>query len=251
MREYPERLKIEEFAGIKEISKEGLRKNFRNYVVKSTGKSSLRNFFLQRAILALFSNFPTVVGSLLRGYGYKALLGGIGSNCYIEKNIRFNISKKVFLGDRVIIGESSWFDIEDIDSEIRIEDEVKIGRYCTFRAGPGNVLINKETNFGAFSFIAGYGGFEIGRYSAIGPHSVIMTYNHLFEDASIPIRFQDLELKKVMIGEGVWLGAHVVVLPGVTIGDGSVVGAGTIVTKDIPNYSIAAGVPAEVIRKRE
>jgi len=138
-----------------------------------------------------------------------------------------------------------------IDSEIRIEDEVKIGRYCTFRAGPGNVLIDKETNFGAFNFIAGYGGLEIGKYSAIGPHSVIMTYTHLFEDASIPIRFQDLKVKKVTIGEGVWLGAHVVVLPGVTIGNGAIVGAGAVVIKDIPSYSIAAGVPAKVIRKRK
>lgn len=251
MREYPERLKVEEFAGIKKISEEGLRKNFWNYVIKSTGESSFLKFLWQGTILTLFSNFPTAVGSLLRGYGYRTLLGDIGSNCYLEKNIRFNIPQKVFLGDRVIMGESSWFDIEDIDSEIRIGSEVKIGRYCTFRAGPRNVLIDRETNFGAFSFIAGYGGFEIGRYSAVGPHSVIMTYNHIFEDASIPIRFQDLELKKVKIGEGVWLGAHVVVLPGVTIGDGAVVGAGAVVTKDIPSYSIAIGVPAEVIRKRE
>lgn len=251
MREYPERLKIEELAGINEISKEGLRKNFRNYVVKSTGKSSLLKFFCQGTLLTLLSNSPTAVGSVLRGYGYKALLGGIGSNCYIEKNIRFNIPRKVFLGDRVIIGESSWFDIADPESEIRIGDDVKIGRYCTFRAGPGDIVINKETNFGAFNFIDAYGDFEIGRYSAIGPHSVIMTYNHLFEDASIPIRFQDLELKKVKIGEGVWLGAHVVVLPGVTIGDGSVVGAGAVVTKDIPPYSVAVGNPAKVIRKRE
>ena len=93
-------------------------------------------------------------------------------------------------------------------------------------------------------------GFEIGRYSAIGPHSAIMTYKHLFDDVSIPIKFQDLELKKVKIGEGVWLGAHVVVMPGVTIGDNSVVGAGAVVTKDIPSYSIAAGVPAKVIKKR-
>ena len=251
MREYPKRLKVEEFAGIKKISKEGFRKNFWNYVVKSTGESSLRKYFWQGTILTLFSNFPTAAGAVLRGRVYKSLLGHVGSNCFIEKNVRFNIPQKVFLGARVIIGESSWFDIEDAESEIRIGDEVKIGRYCTFRAGPGNVSIEKETNFGAFSFIAGYGGFEIGRYSAIGPHSVIMTYNHLFEDASIPIRFQDLELKKVTIGEGVWLGAHVVVLPGVTIDDGAVVGAGAVVTKDIPSYSIAAGVPAKVIRKRE
>lgn len=251
MREYPERLKVEEFAGIKEISKEGLRKNFWNYVVKSTGESSLKNYFWQGTLLTLFSNFPTAAGAALRGRVYKTLLGHVGSNCFIEKNVRFNIPQKVFLGDRVIIGESSWFDIEDPESEIRIGDEVKIARYCTFRAGPGDILIDEQVNFGAFNFIAGYGGIEIGKYSAMGHHVVIMTYNHIFEDPSTPIRFQDVELKKVRIGEGVWLGTHVVVLPDVTIGDNSVVGAGAVVTKDIPSYSIAVGVPAKVIKKRE
>ena len=56
-------------------------------------------------------------------------------------------------------------------------------------------------------------------------------------------------LRKVKIGEGVWLGTHVVVLPGVTIGDNSAVGAGAVVTKDIPNHSKAVGVPASVIRE--
>ena len=251
MREYPERLTFEELIGINEISKEGLRKNFWNYVVKSTGEPSLRKFFWQGTLLTLFSNFPTAAGAVLRGRVYKTLLGHVGSNCFIEKNVRFNISQKVFLGDRVIIGESSWLDIEDPESEIRIGDEVKIGRYCTLRAGPGNILIDKETNFGAFNFIDAYGDFKIGRYSAIGSHSVIMTYTHVFDDLTIPIKFQNLELKKVKIGEGVWLGTHVVVLPGVTIGDGAIVGAGAVVTKDIPCYSIAAGVPAKVIRKRK
>jgi len=250
MREYPKRLTVEEFAGIKEISKEGLRKNFWNYVVKSTGEASLRKYLWQGTLLTLFSNFPTAAGALLRGRVYKTLLGHIGSNCYIEKNVRFNIPQKVFLGDRVIIGESSWFDIEDPKSKVRIGDEVKIARYCTFRAGPGEVLIDKEVNFGAFNLIVGYGGIEIGKYSAMGHHVVIMTYTHVFDDPTIPIRFQGAELKKVSIGEGVWLGTHVVVLPGVTIGDNSVVGAGAVVTKDIPGYSIAAGVPAKVIKKR-
>ncbi|MCK4234765.1 hypothetical protein KAX75_10070 [candidate division WOR-3 bacterium] len=250
MREVPKRLTAEEFAGIKEISKEGLRKNFQNYVIKSTGESSLSKYLWQGTILSLFSNFPTAAGAVLRGRVYKTLLGHIGSNCFIEKNIRFNIPQKVFLGDRVIIGESSWFDIVDLECEIRIRDEVKIGRYSTFRAGPGDVLIDKEVNFGAFNVIAGYGGIEIGKYTAMGHHVAIITYTHVFEDPAIPLRFQGGELKKVSIGEGVWLGTHAVVLPGVNIGDNSVVGAGAVVTTDIPPYSIAVGVPAKVIKKR-
>lgn len=250
MREYPKKLKVEDFAGVKEISKKGLRENFWNYVVKSTGESSLTKFFWQGIIFNSLSNFPTAVGSVLRSYAYKAFLGGVGSNCFIEKNVRFNIPQNVFVGDRVIIGESSWFDIEDPKSKIRIGDEVKIARYCTFRAGPGDVLIDEQTNFGVFSFIAGYGGVEIGKYTAIGSHVVIMTYSHIFEDLS-PIRYQDLKLERVRICEGAWLGTHVVVMPGVTIGKGAVIGAGAVVTKDIPEYSIAVGVPAKVIDKRK
>jgi acetyltransferase-like isoleucine patch superfamily enzyme len=88
------------------------------------------------------------------------------------------------------------------------------------------------------------GGISIGDGSLIGHGSTLTTLNHSLD----PARRADMEPAPVTIGRNVWLGAGVTVVPGVTIGDGAVVGAGAVVTKDVPADTIAAGVPAQVIR---
>ena len=77
-----------------------------------------------------------------------------------------------------------------------------------------------------------------------------VAYSHNWEDSNTPIMYQDCFDGDVIIEDDVWLGHAVTVCAGVTIGKGSVIGAGSVVNKDIPPYSIAAGVPAKVIKKR-
>lgn len=90
----------------------------------------------------------------------------------------------------------------------------------------------------------------IGNYVIMGPDVKIYTKNHKFESLDIPIQLQGHTSEKTVIGDDVWLGANVVVLPGVTIGKHSIIAAGAVVTKDIPDYAIAGGIPAKVIKYR-
>lgn len=84
----------------------------------------------------------------------------------------------------------------------------------------------------------------------IGSGVHIYTANHKFSDSSIEIMFQGhFELKPVQIGKGAWIGANCTILPGVVIGENSVIAAGSVVTKSIPSYSLYAGVPAKLVRK--
>jgi maltose O-acetyltransferase len=91
----------------------------------------------------------------------------------------------------------------------------------------------------------------IGDDVVMGPDVIIMTSAHAFEDPDIPINLQGArEPMPVRIGRDVWIGTRVIILPGVEIGEGSVIGAGSLVSRSIPPFSVAVGVPARVVRKR-
>ena len=91
----------------------------------------------------------------------------------------------------------------------------------------------------------------IGKNVMMGPYCLIYTRNHRFSDTNIPIIEQGYEeYRPVIIEDDVWIGGRVIILPGVKIGKGVVIGAGSVVTKDVPSYSIVAGNPAKIIRKR-
>ena len=109
-------------------------------------------------------------------------------------------------------------------------DRVAINRYAWFNAA---------------------GGITIGNDVLIGPYAVIHSSNHRIPPKGQLIREAGHEEKPVSIGNDVWIGAGAIILPGVKIGDGAVVGAGAVVTKDVAPYSVVAGNPAQVIRKRE
>lgn len=96
-----------------------------------------------------------------------------------------------------------------------------------------------------------YGACTIGNYVMMGENCTIITRNHKFDRTDIPMMEQGFEEEKpVSVGNDVWLGDRVILLPGVHLGDGCVIGAGSVVTKDIPPYAVACGVPAKVLRYR-
>ena len=99
--------------------------------------------------------------------------------------------------------------------------------------------------------ILGMGGISIGENVRIGARVSFVSANHVFKEKDILIKDQGMTEKGIIIEEDVWFGTGVIVLDGVTIHKGAVVGAGAVVTKDIPEYAIAVGIPAKVIKYRE
>jgi len=246
-----DRIKKPEGAEVRRlISKGRLTDNFWKYVERVSGERSLRKFLWQGLIFTLFSSFPTVVGSALRGGAYKGILGSVGQNCLIEKNVRFIVPQRIFLGDRVFIGENSSLSTMAPHGRIEIKDDVQIFRGSIFRAGQGRILIHESVFITENVVLYGHGDIEIGKYSGLGAGAKIFSGEHIFEDPSVPIMTQGGRGNKVTIGSDVHVYASAVVLSGVTIGDGAIVGAGAVVTKDVPSYSIAVGVPAKVTGKR-
>lgn len=93
-------------------------------------------------------------------------------------------------------------------------------------------------------------GTKIGDYVIMGPDVKIYTKNHGYSRLDIPISLQEIEYEPTQIGNDVWLGANVIITPGVKIGNHVIVAAGAVVTKDVPDYAIVGGVPAKVIKSR-
>jgi maltose O-acetyltransferase len=134
--------------------------------------------------------------------------------------------------------------MKELGEGSRISYQVKINT-------PDRISIGRNTHVTNRVILDGYGGLTIGDDSLIGFESIIMTHTHQHQDIETPIHLQGFYDKAVQIGNDVWIGTRVIVHPGVTIGDGAVIGSGAVVTKSIPAYAVAAGVPARVIGKRE
>ena len=124
-----------------------------------------------------------------------------------------------------------------------------------------NINIEKNANIGPRVVIGDYSGIGvnaliadevyIGNYVMMGPDCIIYSNNHDFSDINTPMMFQGKTKQcPVHIGNDVWIGSRVTIMPGVTIGNGVVIGASAVVTKDIPDYAVAAGVPARVVKYR-
>lgn len=126
---------------------------------------------------------------------------------------------------------------------------LNIERGADFGRGIG-ITIGDNSGVGENCSIRG--PLEMGANIMMGPNVTILTSVHNTSRTDIPMNRQGyLPNKKVTIGDDVWIGTKAIILPGVTIGKGTIIGAGAVVTKDIPDYAVAVGVPARVIKYRK
>lgn len=113
-----------------------------------------------------------------------------------------------------------------------------------------NVVIGKDCYFGPNSVLFGAGGLDIGDNVLVGPNAVLTSFAHEFHRHDIAIADHPHVFGKITIADNVWIGANASILPGITIHSGAVIGAGAVVTKNVPANTVFAGVPATKLRSR-
>jgi len=121
-----------------------------------------------------------------------------------------------------------------------------IGQGVDFGNG-ANIVLKNCANLGPWCHIGGNGRVTIGQHVMMGYYCIILTQNHKYFAEG----YDGVDTKDVLIDDYAWLGHHVIVLPGVRIGKHAIIGAGSVATKDIPDYAIAAGNPAIVKKMRK
>ncbi|MCW3088214.1 MAG: acetyltransferase [Sediminibacterium sp.] len=141
--------------------------------------------------------------------------------------------------------------------KIIMGERVSIGKFAVIRPtnayggeiGEG-LKIGNNSNIGPYCYIGCSGYIEIGDNVMMSPRVSIYAENHVFDRTDITMKAQGVHRQFVKIEDDCWIAANSIILAGVTIGKGSVVAAGSVVTTDVPPYSIVAGVPAKIIKQR-
>jgi len=166
---------------------------------------------------------------------------------FLRTNCLYGSRKNVFIGRKAVI--EGKIEINS-NGKVEIGEGTIIRRWVCLKPWGGSIKIGENCTINSFCHISGNGGVVIGDNVLIATQCVIVSANHNFNDPELLIREQSETRKGITIEENCWLGAGVKVLDGVTIGYGSVIGAGSVVTKDVPPNSICIGVPAKVIKSR-
>jgi acetyltransferase-like isoleucine patch superfamily enzyme len=125
-----------------------------------------------------------------------------------------------------------------------------LGAGTALRCHEGTLRIGPSCTFGRDTSINCYLDVEVGGSALFADHVYISDFDHRYADATRPIRSQGIVKARVRIGDDVWLGTKVTVARGVSIGRGAVIGANSVVTRDIPDFAVAVGSPAHVIKDR-
>ncbi|MDR6671380.1 acyltransferase [Rhizobium sp. 1399] len=179
-------------------------------------------------------------------------VGSVGTFTRISLKTTFRGNRRnIHIGAHCVFEQGVVLECSDAASSIHIGSYSILGIGAVMQTGRGGTIhCGSHLSANPYTVIYGHGGTKIGNYVRIAAHCVIIPANHIFSDPESPITLQGLSLQGITIGDDVWLGTGVRVLDGTTIGDGCVVGAGSVVTKDLPPYSISVGVPAKVKKER-
>ena len=175
----------------------------------------------------------------------------------VGKKVRIFYPNNLQVGYNTIIEDGA--EINCLSQQgIKLGNRVTIGKYAIIR--PSNIYggpigegltMGDNSNIGPYNYIGCSGKITIGNNVMLAPRVSIYAENHVFDHPEILIRDQGVEKKEVIIEDDCWIAANSILLAGVTIGKGSVVAAGSVVTENVPPYSVVAGVPAKWIKSRK
>ena len=209
------------------------------------------NFSFIELCLILSSKFIEITRGFIKyklRMRYKGLL-------FAKKGSKICFKHKIKSGKNMALGRYSKIMALSIYG-VEIGDNFMLGDFaiieCTgvLRAPGNRLIIGNDVAINHYCFIGVRGEVLIGNNVIFGPRVTVLSENHNFDDLDMPIKHQGETRFKTVIEDNVWIGANAIIMPGVTIKEGSVIGSGAVVTKDTDVNSVMVGIPAKMIKKR-
>lgn len=197
---------------------------------------------------------PRPLGTALRKRLYKFAFAQFDSSVYVQADVEFLGTHGIRIGRGSRILKHVRLNANTPGSSINLGKNVLLERGVDINVAGGsrncNISIGDRAYVGQYTCFSGPGSISVGKDCLIASQCGIVASSHNFPDPDQKIAAQGLTTEGICIEDDCWLGLGVKVLDGVTIGRGSVIGAGAVVNRDIPPYSVAVGVPAKVISQR-
>jgi len=213
---------------------------------------NLGRYVLEGTLQALLGWIPTIVGIGLRAFAYRLMLRMEGWAA-IENGVRLRFASRITLGDGVYLDKGVYVHACPRGVEVGAGSLVMHGAVLhvyNFRDLPhAGISIGRDSLVGEYNVIRGQGGVTIGDRVYTSPLVQIVAVNHVFDDPTRSFTEQGITAQGIVVEDDVWIGSGAIICDGVRVGRGAVVAAGAVVTEDVPPHTVAAGVPARVVRE--
>ncbi len=228
----------------------------RNFVQKYQDLQVGNRSFLKLAYYEFCTTFLNplqgAAGLALRHIFFPKLFQSAGKKVIYGHHLGLRNPSRVAIGKGTVVDDFVQISARgEGEDKIEIGANVLIGQNSRLRTRGGSITIADQVNIGPDCHIGTSSQITMGSHCLLGGRCYIGGLSHGFEDTDTPMTEQKMVSKGgVTLGDDVWLGAHVIVNDGVSIGKGAIIGAGSVVTHDIPEFAIALGSPAKVVRTR-
>jgi acetyltransferase-like isoleucine patch superfamily enzyme len=221
---------------------------YRDLVIGRPGWAPLVGYEL---VMHLSAMIPGALGLFLRSKLYPRILGSVGRNVIFGINVTLRHPHKITIGDNVVIDDGCCLDAKGTDNRgITLGNGVFVGRNTILSCKNGDIIVDDHANLGFNCEIFSASRVRVGKSVLMAAYTYLVGGDHLYDRTDIPVLDQGRTARGIEVDDNVWLGTHVVVTDGSRVGRDAIVGAGAVVVGEIPEFSIAAGIPAKVMRDR-
>ena len=215
------------------------------------GRPGLGPLVLFELVMLVSSWVPGALGLFLRSKLYPIVLGGVGRNVVFGANVTIRHPHKITIADNVVVDDNCCLDAKGTDNKgITIGEGVFVGRNTILSCKNGEIVIDDHANLGFNCEVFSASRVRVGKSVLIAAYTYLVGGDHLYDRIDMPVLEQGRTARGIDVDDNVWLGTHVVITDGSHVGRDAIIGAGAVVVGEIPEFAIATGIPARVVRDR-